>query len=380
MKKALLFSVITMFFYIGCDEKDPFHEGNYHKPVKKYSGDLAVKWMRLQMSISRATPGFNSTRAFGYSGLSLYESLVEGMPGYKSVASSMIGVNVPPHKSSLIFFPASANAAMAFIIKSLIPMASPASMAKIDSLEAAFNSEFSTQAPADVLSKSAEYGRKVASVIFEWSKTDGAAEAAAKNASYPVPVGFGLWKPTPPGLVSPPVNVYANEVRTYVKNSTTLTLPPAPIPYSEVVGSPFYNQANEVYTISQSLTPYDILTVKTWGEFPGNYTNALRYQQIAIQLVDDANLTLDIAALAFAKHGMAINDAVTCVFNAKYIHNVVRPITYIRDVLLHTTWPTVNTTPPHPEYPSAHACVGTVFLKSIGKHLRHELLVHGSDS
>ena len=60
MKKALLFSVITMFFYIGCDEKDPFHEGNYHKPVKKYSGDLAVKWMRLQMSISRATPGFNS--------------------------------------------------------------------------------------------------------------------------------------------------------------------------------------------------------------------------------------------------------------------------------------------------------------------------------
>jgi len=38
MKKALLFSVITMFFYIGC-EKDPFHEGNYHKPVKKYSGD-----------------------------------------------------------------------------------------------------------------------------------------------------------------------------------------------------------------------------------------------------------------------------------------------------------------------------------------------------
>jgi hypothetical protein len=124
------------------------------------------------------------------------------------------------------------------------------------------------------------------------------------------------------------------------------------------VGSPFYNQASEIYTISLTLTPYDILTVKTWGEFPGNYTNALRYQQIAIQLVDDANLTLDLAALAFAKHGMAINDAVACVFNAKYIHNVVRPITYIRDVLLHTTWTTVNTTPPHPEYPAAHSCVG----------------------
>jgi hypothetical protein len=198
----------------------------------------------------------------------------------------------------------------------------------------------------------------VASVIFDWSKTDGAAEAAAKNASYPVPEGFGLWKPTPPAFVTPPVNAYANEVRTYVKNSPTLTLPPPPIPYSEMVGSPFYNQASEIYTISLTLTPYDILTVKTWGEFPGNYTNALRYQQIAIQLVDDANLTLDLAALAFAKHGMAINDAVACVFNAKYIHNVVRPITYIRDVLLHTTWTAVNTTPPHPEYPAAHASVG----------------------
>src|SRR6188508_3251950 len=130
MKKVLLFSVITMFCYIGCDEKDPFHEGNYHKPVKKYSGELAVKWMKLQMTISRTTPGFNvglATRAFGYSGLSLYESVVEGMPGYKSVASAMIGVNVPPHTSSFIFYPASANAAMALIIKSLIPTASAAS-------------------------------------------------------------------------------------------------------------------------------------------------------------------------------------------------------------------------------------------------------------
>ena len=61
-----------MLVYIGCNEKDPFHEGNYHKPVKKYSGDLAVKWMKLQMTISRTTPGFNvglATRAFGYSGL-----------------------------------------------------------------------------------------------------------------------------------------------------------------------------------------------------------------------------------------------------------------------------------------------------------------------
>ena len=361
MKKLLLLSFVSLFIYTSCDDNLPYdssYEGPKH--VNKYSGDLAVKWMKLQMTISRTTPGFNpglATRAFAYSGLSLYESIVEGMPGYKSVASSMIGVKVPPHNSSFIFFPASANAAMASIIKKLIPTASPASIAKIDSLEAAFNSQFSNEAPAHQLEKSVEYGRKIATVIFDWSKTDGAAEAAAKNSSYVIPVETGLWKPTPPSFVFP-VNVYGNEVRTFVKNSITLTLPPAPIPYSEVPGSPFYNQVNEVYSISQALTPYEVLTVKTWGEFPGNFTNAVRYQQIAIQLVDDANLTLDIAALAFAKHGMATLEAVACVFNAKYLHNVVRPITYIHEVLGFTTWSTVNTTPPHPEYPAAHACVG----------------------
>jgi hypothetical protein len=361
MKKLLLPLLTSLFFYISCDDHSPFnpsYEGVTH--IKKYPGDLAVAWMRLQMTISRTTPGFNpglATRAFAYSGLSLYESTVDGIPGYKSVASFMIGSDVQPPKTPFIYFPASANAAMASIIKSLIPTASAASISKIDSLETVFNTQFGQEASASVLEKSIEYGRHVAAVIFEWSKSDGFTAAAAKNSSYVVPTGFGLWKPTAPAL-APPVNVYANEIRTFVKNSLTLTLPQAPIQYSEDVGSPFYNQVNELYTISQSLTAHDILTVKTWGEFPGNFTNALRYQQIAIQLVDEANLTLDLAALAFAKHGMATNEAVGCVFNAKYIHNVVRPITYIRDVLKQGTWTPVNTTPPHPEYPAAHAAVG----------------------
>ena len=362
MKKLVLFSIISLFLYTSCDDHmpyDPSYEGIKH--IKKYPGDLAVKWMRLQMSIGRATAGFNpglQTRAFAYSGLALYESVEEGMPGYKSVASYMIGSKVQPNKPNhWLHFPASANAALASILKSFISTATPASIARIDSLEAAFNLQFAGEAPQHVMEKSVDYGRTIAATIFEWSKSDGFAEAMAKNASYVVPTGTGLWKKTPPAFVAP-VNVYINEARTFVKNSLTLTLPPAPTPYSELATSPFYKQVNELYTISQSLTEYDIKTIKTWGEFPGNYTSAIRYQKIAIQLVDDANLSLDDAALAFAKHGMALQEAVACVFNAKYKHNVVRPITYIHEVLGHTDWVATNTTPPHPEYPAAHAAVG----------------------
>ena len=371
MKKLLVLSFFTLIICVGCDDHspyDPSYEGANHHHIKKYPGDLAVNWAKLQMTISRSTPGFNpglATRAFAYSGLTLYESVVEGMPGYKSVASSLIGAKVqPPKQGPWLFYPASANAAMATTLRSFIPTASPESLAKIDSLESAFNNEFSTEVPADLLIKSVDYGKKIANAIFEWSKSDGFAEAAAKNSSYIVPTGFGLWKPTPPAFI-PPVNVYVNETRTFVKNILPLTLPKPPIPYSEEPGSPFYNQANYVYSVSQSLTPTDILTIKTWGEFPGNFTNALRYQQIAIQILDDANSSLDVAAIALAKHGMATHEAVTCVFNAKYIHNVVRPIMYIREVLGHPEWNVVNTTPPHPEYPAAHAAVGRASSKVL---------------
>jgi hypothetical protein len=363
MKKTLLFLLFGTLICLSCDDSAPFDSASDRgksvkaSHIKKYPGDLAVSWMKLQMSITRVTPGFNASRAFAYSGLVLYESVVEGMPGYKSVASYMMGSNVQPPTSRSIYFPASANAAMAMIVKALIPAASAASLAKIDSLEAHFNVRFALEVPGVDLEPSIEYGRSIASSIFEWSKTDGAAEAAAKNASYIVPEGFGLWKPTPPAFV-PPVNVYASEIRPFVAGSYALTFPPPPIPYSEEVGSPFYNQVNYVYETSKSLTHYDSITVKTWGEFPGNYTQALRYCQLGIQLLDEARLSLETTALAFAKHGIALQEAANCVFVAKYTYNNVRPITYIREVILDEIWSSFNTTPPHPEYPAAHACVG----------------------
>ena len=67
MKKLLLLSFISLFIYTSCDDNlpyDPSYEGPKH--VKKYSGDLAVEWAKLQLTISRTTPGFNpglATRA-----------------------------------------------------------------------------------------------------------------------------------------------------------------------------------------------------------------------------------------------------------------------------------------------------------------------------
>ena len=82
------------------------------------------------------------------------------------------------------------------------------------------------------------------------------------------------------------------------------------------------------------------------------------YTHIATQLIVENELSLDQAAVIYAKHGIAINEALISVFKAKYIHNLIRPISCIRNVLGHTAWNTVIGTPAHPEYPSAHATVG----------------------
>jgi hypothetical protein len=368
MKKIVMLFTLLTFIIVSCDDAPPVNPNAEHAgltPIKKYSGDLAVKWNQLEMKITRATAGFNGSRVFAYSGLTLYESIVEGIPGYQSVASGLIGNDITSHPEfPVIYWPASGNAAMAESLRSFISMASAANLAKIDSLEQVFNDQYKKEAPPIVLKNSIAYGKRVAKSIFDWSKSDGFAEAAAKNSSYIIPTGLGLWEQTPPGFVFP-VNVYVNETRTFVKNSPALTLAPPPIPYSEVVGSDFYNQVNDVYNHSLAPTADEVIIVKTWGEFPGNYTQALRYTMIGIQLVDEADLTLDVAALAFAKHHMAMLEAVTCVFNSKYTYNNMRPITYIRNVMGHTTWLSLNTTPPHPEYPAAHACVGRASSRTL---------------
>ncbi len=127
------------------------------------------------------------------------------MPSYHSVASPRIGMNINaiPNQQK-IHWSASANAAMAFILKNLFASTSDANKSTIDSLESVFNTQFQDES-TQIVSESAEYGRKIAKHIFEWSKTDGGHEAYLKATSdtYVPPTGPGSWIPTPPAFSKP---------------------------------------------------------------------------------------------------------------------------------------------------------------------------------
>ncbi len=108
--------------------------------------------------------------------------------------------------------------------------------------------------------------------------------------------------------------------------------------------------------------------LKFWADLPGQFATGGHYTNIATQLIEENDLNLDQAALIYAKHGIALNEAAICVFKAKYTYNLLRPISYIQNVMGYDSWKTVISTPAHPEYPAQHPAVGrasSVVLESF---------------
>ena len=360
--KKLLFMIAVMMLVISLFTscfKDPLSP-----QAKTYPSDVAVAWMNLHMKLTMTTPGFNSIvsdRSFAYAGLTLYESVVPGMKDYQSIAMQLGNVNLtslPAYTAGAYFWPASANAAMASITRSLFASTSVANMTTIDSLEKVFHTQFQSESSSTELNNSEAFGKQVATAIFEWSKTDGGHEANlhVTSASYIPPTGPGLWIPTPPAFGAP-IHPYWGNNRSFVPGIAAATQPAAPIAYSDDPTSPFYAMVNELYTISLSLTHEDSTIVKFWGDLPVNFNVPAHATSILSQLVVSNHLKLDKAAFAYVKHGMAMYDASISVMKTKYTYNLIRPVSYIRGVMNHPGWNSVIPTPPHPEYSAAHAVI-----------------------
>ncbi|MEP6927635.1 MAG: hypothetical protein ABI834_08365, partial [Ginsengibacter sp.] len=78
MKLKLILSILIVMMLSNCRKND-YHPGN-----KKYPSDVANAWMQLQIKLTRSTAGYNSlvtNRAFGYAGITLYESISPDVPG-----------------------------------------------------------------------------------------------------------------------------------------------------------------------------------------------------------------------------------------------------------------------------------------------------------
>ena len=371
---ALLFIwSIVMFVVAGCKTTDSAQQG-----VNEYPADVAIAWIKMQQKLFVGTPGLLphvTGRAYAYTGLTLYESIVPGMPGHQSIAGQLNGELLLPafEQGQEYYWPASANSAAAFILKNLLPHTTPKLLGMVDSLETAFYEKFLFEADAKVLQRSADFGKQIANAIFNWSKTDGGHKAYENlfSDSYIPPEGEGKWVATGEYPFSQPVYPYWGNNRTFIPGLADAVQPPPPPPYSEHPGSEFYNAVNEIYIMSQNLSREDSMAAKFWGyellregEL-AEFEDASHAANIATQVIAQQKLSLQDAVILYCKHGIAGNDAGIACVKTKFQYNVVRPITYIRTVLGHSEWHPVIHTPPFPEYTSAHAAISMAYASVL---------------
>lgn len=176
-------------------------------PAGRFDAQVPTAWFDLALRLVRNTAGFTppvASRAFAYTGIALYEAMVPGMPGYRSLEGQLPGLSGLPARAGRVglHWPAAANAALGAIVRDLFPTAPAEDLAAVDALDALFRDGFRRRVTRSVLRNSAQWGASVAEAVFDWSKSDGGHEGYLRNVpvDYIPPVGPGLWQPTPPAF------------------------------------------------------------------------------------------------------------------------------------------------------------------------------------
>ncbi len=342
---------------------------------KKYDASVATDWYKLQLRfLLERNASLSNGMHFGYIGIGLYESVRNGMPNAISLSDKLYQMPAMPAKENNKSYnwQVSANAAMASMVRSFYNGLTTADLASVDSLENAYNQNTHCTSN-DEFTRSQSYGRSIATAIHDWFLTD---DLNPSNVGYVSPVFPGAWVPTPPAYVNPPVLPYIGTARTYLAADLNGVAPPFPAPYLENSKSAYYKIAKEVYDVSRSLTDEQKNIALYWidqGDGVG-YTPAGHDMYLVTEAIEQTHSGLRKAAEAYAKAGIAERDATIICFRSKYKYTLVRPVTYIKKVI-DTAWVPFIVTPPHPEYPAAHAIVTGSVMQAVSGVLGYDVSI-----
>lgn len=339
----------------------------------RYSPKVAFDWMDLTTEMVRNMKlvPVASARVFSYTTLALYESQLPELKDAQSMFTYFSGTVIPLDKKEKFYGPATANAAIAQILRKFFTDAT--NIKTIDSLENVYNSFLKNVTENDKLTTSANYGKQVADAIFEWAKTDGVLTACSP---WTPPVGPGLWVPTPPGFGPAALPCLGTNARTFNNDIKTLAQAGPPPAYSTDPGSEYYKYADEVNQYKTSLTSADTLFINSWLDFqPKNFNTVSRMNKLQTNILKSQPIHLADAAVRFSKINIAMFDAIMTTAAGKFKYTIQRPITYIRNVMGQTSWnsyiplaplPPIPTLPfpSYPSYMAAAVGAGTAILES----------------
>lgn len=376
MKALLRFlsilSLLCLFFFINSCKPDKVDEV---LPSDVDNPEVATKWADMTLRAIYRLPGNSPTycsRALGYLGLTMYESIVQGSKTHQSIAKQLNKLDFVPQieTGKRYNWQLSLNAGQAVMLKKLYVL-NDAMKQSIDSLATALEKKYSEGESAEVIERSKKFGQSVADVIFLWSTVDGGFEGYLKNfpTDYVIPTGEGKWQPPKKSQSTSqrPLHPYWGSNRTFVATDATIPVPQI-IPYSTSRFSLCYAQFLEVYAKNFTLTQEEREIGAWWSDDPSEvYSPPGHSYNLGTIAIKTAKANLTVAAETYARIGLGVADAFINCWKVKYTYFSERPSTYVRDNIdgsFVQYWPE----PPFPAYSSGHSTQGAaaaIVLASI---------------
>jgi hypothetical protein len=189
--------------------------------------------------------------------------------------------------------------------------------------------------------------------------------------------GPGIWEPVPtypappPNTPPPPVAPWQASFKPFALLSADQFLADVPPPPS-LTSATFtrdFNRTKAYGALNSSVrTPEQTEIGLFWTDNP-----AAQYSRAMRALIASEGLGTAEAARLGAMSFVALADAATACFNAKYHYAFWRPYTAIHDAdtdgnpdtVADPNWVPLAVTPGHPEYPAAHGCVTAALMDTL---------------
>lgn len=332
------------------------------EPGKKLSATLLTNWLDFHCQVVRSVSGISHvaySRHFSYTAIAVYESMVGSDASYKSLSGQLSGLSNLPLLPSLPLSPeATVNATYATLLRNFYGDKAVLK-ARIDSMESAMEKTLLSKIDPLQADRSRKYANELTAHIINWASADG----SISTKKYSALQGEGVWAP-----VSEAAAPFWAENRSMVPAMVNAFAIVAPS-YSSDKQSSFYQMANEVYTVSKQLTAEQKAIALFWDDSPnGKYMTAFgHWTSILSGLIREKKLSLSEASEAFVRMTIAMHDAAILAWKGKYQYNVVRPITYIQQHI-DKEWKPLISTPPHPEFPAAHATISNAAAVALTQY------------
>ncbi len=350
------------------------------------SAKVFETWYQTILELVRHTPTYSppvASRAFAYLSITTYEALAT-----QSLAGQLNELNaLPKRQVNQVYDDAIVlNAALSFAAQNYFGNTGPTGQRVLKKLSSKMQASTRLAVAPDVAKRSTDYGTAVAEHVFRWSLTDGGAQI--ENLGFPLTynlnAGADKWKPTSAVRLqqAPLLPTWGKNRSFAMPNGSTCKLPPPPA-YSEDANSVFYKEALDVVTARKNLSDEQKAIARFWSDDPMlSPTPPGHWVSILLQISKRDQLPIQKSAEAMARLSIAMADAFIGCWDAKFEHDLLRPVTYIRRVI-DGKWEPLLITPPFPEYPSGHstqsAAAATVLTKIFGENFAFEDATHIKD-